>query len=808
MYEISDAYLKQTKKKVQSFRLKGKLHNIDFTHHDIMSGSFGITNQCSEQNEVKIGSVYIAEMKCTFKPDISVPDWDKAEITVSEGLYIEETGQYEDVQLGVFYVSSAEGTDYGTDVVAYDAMYKFNKTCDLDTTIGTPYELAVMACKKCDVELGMAEAEMKSFANGTEELSLYTENDIETWQDFIFWLAQSIGAFATMNRYGKLVFRSYGQTCVDSLSDHNRFNGSKFSKFQTRYSGLSCVNIADNSTSYYGTDPDNYLTYNLGSNPFLQYGVEEYKERIRRNVLNALLDINYVPFETSVLCGAMYDLGDVICCTDGIAPGENGCIMYYDYTFNNGYKIAGYGANPELSTAKNKSDKNLEGLRSNVSSKDILFFTYENASAVTIGDEETNAIIDIRFTSSKSIGVLFQAEVLLTAEATVEDVIGTISYELNEAAVLGYTPTETWKNGKHILSLMYMLMIEENSINRWVVRLNVSGGTVSINQGGIRAVVYGQGLVGTVEWDGYITIEEKLAAIAMSHSVTVDKNVSEEVLVALIDVDSLMIEDSLPNMMLQKGPAVSGIKEMFDIRWGIVSWTFNTDSEATYASRYVDISEEVYKLASSFINKSKNEVIDSGKMNVVSIDSTEFETITDIVISSDESAVKYLICAEGIWYTVLDDVLTEITLSGETVSYVDFMTSGMDTEPASAILITLTSPAVYKWTSEDSIQEMTASITASSHAQTIQTICDMSDASIYGITDVAAEYTGDVRVRLSYDGGLIFTEEELLADALTGSLLQAYENLNENKILTIAFIISSTEDTLTQFKYSFSNEEV
>ena len=55
----------------------------------------------------------------------------------------------------------------------------------------------------------MTQAEVDALPNGTESLSLYTENDIETWQDFIFWVAQATGTFATMDRQGKLVLRKY-----------------------------------------------------------------------------------------------------------------------------------------------------------------------------------------------------------------------------------------------------------------------------------------------------------------------------------------------------------------------------------------------------------------------------------------------------------------------------------------------------------------------------------------------------------------------------------------------------------------------
>lgn len=826
MYQVSDAYLKQTKEKVQTFRLTGTVNKTAFTNHDILSGSFTITNQCSEQNDVKIGSVYIGELKCTVKPDLQVPDWTNAQIVVSEGLLIGD--KWEDVPLGIYTVSEANDTEYGIDITAYDNMARFNRSCAVDITIGTPYELLTLACTTCEVELGMTQADVDALPNGTESLSLYTENDIETWQDFVFWVAQATGTIATMNRAGKLVLRSYTQKVVDTLTNHERFTGSKFSKFETRYSGLSCVNIADNTTSYYGSDPDNYLTYNLGSNPFLQYGVDSYKEQIRRAVLTALLQIDYVPFETSCLCGAMYDLGDIIRCTDGIAPGKLGCVMMYDYTFNGGYKITGFGSDPALATAKSKTDKNLEGLRNNVSTNEILFFNYENASAIQIGDGESKAIIDIRFTSSVSIGVLFQAEILLEATATEADVIGTIEYTLNEVTIIGYNPTETWKNGKHILSLMYMLMIEENSINRWLVKLNITGGSIAIAQGAVRAVIYGQGLVGTVEWDGFITLEEKLTQIALKDAIEVSKALTCTVIAGLIDVERNVVEEQLQIVKLQDTVTVGNLLEAADFSWGIVSWTFTAESECTYSSRYVVVEDGVFRLAGTFVNKSTNESIDRGMMNVVALDSTEFESIETVIIgnadtekneetgnepvtekdaeTTDEAIVRYLLRTAEKYYTIQDEAVTEITLVGEALQAADFETHGLDIAPASDYILQLDSPTIYKWTDADTITDTILTITAKPHPQVIQAACDMSDVSIYGITGATAIHEG-INVKLSYDAGMAWTEEETLEAALEGSLLETYDKLGPSKILTIAFIVSDMTDNLTQFQYTFKNEE-
>lgn len=118
----------------------------------------------------------------------------------------------------------------------------------------------------------------------------------------------------------------------------------------------------------------------------------------------------------------------------------------------------------------------------------------------------------------------------------------------------------------------------------------------------------------------------------------------------------------------------------------------------------------------------------------------------------------------------------------------------------------LDSPTIYKWTDADTITDTILTITAKPHPQVIQAACDMSDVSIYGITGATAIHEG-INVKLSYDAGMAWTEEETLEAALEGSLLETYDKLGPSKILTIAFIVSDMTDNLTQFQYTFKNEE-
>ena len=57
MYEVSAAYKKAMKEPVHRFLIGGSISNTPFSDRNILKGSFSITNQCSDDSEMKIGQV-------------------------------------------------------------------------------------------------------------------------------------------------------------------------------------------------------------------------------------------------------------------------------------------------------------------------------------------------------------------------------------------------------------------------------------------------------------------------------------------------------------------------------------------------------------------------------------------------------------------------------------------------------------------------------------------------------------------------------------------------------------------------------
>ncbi len=403
----------------------------------------------------------------------------------------------------------------------------------------TAYEFLDLSCKSCDVALVHTKADLESMPNGAELLSIYTENDIETYRDVLYYTAQVLGGFFVINRDGKLELRKYGNSPVIEMPVSHRFTSS-FSDFTTRYTAVSSTNLRTQMAEYYALDIDDGLTMNLAVNPLLQFGLVETREHLCRNILDDLSVVSYVPFETDTIGNPALDIGDVISFSGAENEGQwLGCITFLNNKLGGRQQLKCAGKNPRLSLAKSKNDKNISGLLNQVEAGKLGIHTFTNASAYSIGSTNLK-VISIEFASKEVNHVQFFGQVVIdvtaeqierTASAKgiihlpiVSDQTGTdiennsdpdlsvnvdfplswyedgmatayVTFELNDMEILFHYPAETWHSGKHILSLYYP--IEEpvpNFTNTFNVYVRMENGAGEVGTGGCIASISGQAM--------------------------------------------------------------------------------------------------------------------------------------------------------------------------------------------------------------------------------------------------------------------------------------------------------------------------
>lgn len=420
MYSVSEAFLKAVQSNSRRFYWAGRITTkagkvYPFGYEDIVKGSGYISSQCCGSTELELGTVYAAEMGITLFSRIDRYTLEDAKVELFYHLRLTD-GTFEEVPMGIYEVSEANRTVRCLELKAYDYMVRFEKSFNGFETVGNAYAFLELCCKGCDVELAHTQAEIEAMPNGAEMLSIYPENDIETYRDVLYFVAQVLGGFFIINREGKLELRKYGASPVTEIQGKHRYSSS-FSDFITRYTAVSSTNLRTQKAEYYALEPDDGLTMNLGINPLLQFGLEETRRQLCENVLSDLSVVSYVPFDSDTIGNPALDLGDVLTFTGGQADGtQMACITSLQHKIGGKQSLKCVGKNPRLAQAKSKNDKNISGLLNQIEAGKIGIHTFTNASAYSVADTNVR-IISIEFAASEETHVQFFGQVVVEVAA-------------------------------------------------------------------------------------------------------------------------------------------------------------------------------------------------------------------------------------------------------------------------------------------------------------------------------------------------------------------------------------------------------
>lgn len=531
MFEVSEKFKNAVRQNTRKYEWYGTITTkggkaYKFSAKDIVKGSGYIKWQCCSSSEIELGTVYAAEMGISLFSEIDRYTLEDAAIRLYYSLTLSD-GAVETIPMGIFEVSEANRKVRTLEIKAYDYMLRFEKTLKLESSSGTPYQFLKAACDACKVEMAQTVAEINALPNGKTTLGIYSDNDIETFRDLIYYVAQVLGCFCQIDRYGKLVLKKYGNTSVWNVPQKERFDSS-YSDFVTRYTAISSTNQISQTAEYIAMEKDDALTMNLGINPLMQFGLKSVRERMLREILTALQKVNYVPFDSNTIGNPALEVGDVLRFSGGHADETQiSCITSIECKINGKMSLKCVGKNPRLASAKSKNDKNITGLMNSVESGKTIIYNFVNVAPFVIGQSLTN-VMDIDFTATEDTTAAFQCEMLLeivkpeTSENTdvKEDTFPelTIIYKLNNESIDNFMPTKTCLYGKHIVTLFFPISkVIENSSNTFSMYLKISSGTVKIEEAQIRATISGQGLAaGIGDWNGRININENIGFINIS----------------------------------------------------------------------------------------------------------------------------------------------------------------------------------------------------------------------------------------------------------------------------------------------------
>lgn len=679
MYPVSDKFMDAVQKNTRTFYWTGSIttktnQTYEFGNDDIVKGSGYINRQCCGNTEIELGTVYAAEMGISLYLDIDRYTLEEAEIRLSFHLVYEDETE-EEVPMGVFYVAEANRCVKTLELKAYDGMLNLDKNFSKGLSSAYPYEFLSLLSKACHIELAQTKEEIEAMPNGTELLGIYQDNDIESWRDFLYYLAQTLGCFAIIDRFGRLNLSAYGNTAVMAVDIRHRFSSS-FSDFVTRYTAVSSTNKRTEKAEYYAKSPDDGLTMNLGVNPLLQFGLEETRKRIINAILDVITSVEYVPFDSDTIGNPALDLGDVLRFTGGHADETKQSAITSIYTKINGKQtVKCVGKNPRLAAAKSKNDKNITGLINSIGETKLSIYTFANALALDVGAEKLS-IINMEFASGDETNAEFHAQAILqvesnpdtrtlTAETTIDlgtttDDNGTtvenkkvisfplswdedgktelsVFYVLDGHEVEEFHPKESWLSGKHLLTLYYPIMeLTANQLHTFEVLISMKNGAGHIEAQNIMATITGQGLGVQERWDGKITAEETMKKLLLSSMPT--HTLQDVVMVHFLSPKKTGLNDHVASISLI-GMPMRSMKDTLRLFAPIVRDVVETDDKKkmNYKKEYV-LAEDVFRLREDYALSGNSSIrLDRGRMLKLVIPTENFDSLTALTIQPFET---------------------------------------------------------------------------------------------------------------------------------------------------------------------------
>ena len=587
MYPVSNDFKAAILKNARAHKLKGYVDGVAFDGDDVLLGTFEVKNQLCQATEISLGGVYIGELDIVFSDIFANAmnlrgSWRGVQITADVGVeLLDHTFDYIPIPGGAYTVDSAEWTDAGLKITAYDNMVKFNKAYAEYQSSGYAYDFLLLICQECDVTLGMTQLEVEALPNGTELMAIYPTGEVETYRDLLSQLATALCCFATMDRSGQLILRQLpnASNVTDEITAKMRYSTS-FSDFSSFYDTVNVVDAEAETVISYHNDNAGGLTLNIGTNVFLQYGTKETVMAMRQAVADGIEGFRATPFSATILPNPAYDLGDLIEFSGGIGQGSLGCIMSFVLRITSSV-LEGYGENPALSDARSKTDKEISGLLQRQSENEVVIHTFENSQAFTLGDDDPVEVVKIRFATinPKIVNIWHEIELNVTADPDGDGVVTCQAYYYIDGTLVTYSPITTWNNdGYHLLHLMYFIReLVGGQAYEWKVVLKMSGGSATIARGDIHASLYGQGLVAADTWDGNLEASDVITAIFDGGFIV---NIADTPVIGFEDVSIISTPNDVITAIFGGGLSVS-LTENVQFFHEVV-WSYWVDDEGDY----------------------------------------------------------------------------------------------------------------------------------------------------------------------------------------------------------------------------------
>lgn len=683
MYSVSDAYKLAVADSHRKSKMRAVLTTgntvINLDDNDIIKDSVYITNQCTNGNEYEYGCVYAGECGITIKSAVDRYALYDAKLELFWSLW---TGtEWEEIPLGVYYVSEPNRINDKISIKALDGMTKLDVNVGEDTQ-GTMQQLIPYIAEKCGIEVAQTEEELATFVNYNVLYSVY-EDKVATYRDLLAYVCMMSCCFATFDRYGKLRIVPYATSESVEIGKKQRFKNATFSDYTTAFVGIKARFIADeNYAPYEEGETGSGLILDIGDNPIVR-GLPETKHAVLSAMFEVLKNVSYTPCEIETLGNPALDLGDMI---KNVSVGKDGKtyyspITYYYWTYRGKHKLRAVGGNPKLSGVSNKQGKQISSLEGDIEAKSVTVKNYSNADAISFSSTETE-IAHFNYAATEKSKIIFLMTVRLSVsldgvlvikfytDATLDtervfkkylergEHFVTISelYDISTndrrtisiKAHMEYFESDSRKQDADIVtSKNFLAAIAETAptvVDNVVTFpaydvgvIDTTIATATIEKGGVKALLYGQGIAGEGKWDGTINFSENInrevmfkGGLSFVHNAKEDISVVQQIPISSVFSESLGVVQFRGTFGFDTSRIVTDTN-MIEV---IKDYVFCTDNAGNYMyDKYITTNNDMFALKTIYTYTSTESEIDSGKMCSLAIDISGL-SVESVVISN------------------------------------------------------------------------------------------------------------------------------------------------------------------------------
>ncbi len=288
-------------------KIKLIIGDVELTDDDIQ-GKVEIQETCTNAEDIKIGSCIASILKFNVINKGQSIDFLNNNINVQVGIKIPSTGEFEFVPMGIFTVDEVNDKDEQIlKVTARDKIKLFDKDCTEFIKIRaypiTLWTLTQQLCSYIGIEL-----ENTSIINGSYVIEESFNAENITGQQILSWIGEASASFINVNRYGKLVFKTF-TIATNSVTDREYINIDIAKYAVPQITRLQIAVQEDDLGVIVGSGN---ITYSIINNPLLYTKSSEQIIPVANNILTQLQSIStYVPVKAYGKGNPAIETGDI-----------------------------------------------------------------------------------------------------------------------------------------------------------------------------------------------------------------------------------------------------------------------------------------------------------------------------------------------------------------------------------------------------------------------------------------------------------------------------------------------------------------